>query len=476
MNQKSIPLNLSSEDAQILLAEIAQKIAYFMSTIHDQPVQNLEKFNSEADWLKDKIPELPSNSQSILDFIFNEIIPPAMNPASPGYLAYVPGGGLFSSAIAEFIAAVVNRYTGMWESAPAAVELETQALRWLAELIGLPKGTLGLFTSGGSMSTLIAMVAARDKYLGNQLLRGTVYYSSQAHYAITKAVQVAAIPRENLRPIPVDSQFRLRIDFLEQAIQKDKEAGLLPFFVCGTVGTVNTGAIDPLERIAQLAAKYQLWFHIDGAYGAVFYLVSELQSLFKGMEQADSVTVDPHKGLFLAYGTGVLFVKNMEDLRRVFEISAAYLPDPQKDNTHLDFRELSPELSRDWRGLRLWFPFKLHGVGVFRQALAEKRRLAVWAWERLSLESDIEIVTPPELSLFAFRQRFNHINQINENNQNRKLLALINQSKKIMLSGTELNGQFFLRICILHLRTQQSTLEEGLKIIQEAIKKMRVQN
>ncbi|CAB1274369.1 pyridoxal phosphate-dependent decarboxylase family protein [Candidatus Nitrosacidococcus tergens] len=475
MNQKSIPLNLSSKDAQILLAEIEQKIVFFIDTLHEQPVQNLEKFNSEADWLKDKIPELPSNSQSILDFIFNEIIPPAMNAASPGYLAYVPGGGLFSSAMAEFIAAVVNRYTGMWESAPAAVELETQALRWLAELIGLPKGTLGLFTSGGSMSTLIAMVAAREKYLGNQLLKGTVYYSNQVHYAITKAAQVAAIPKENLRPIPVDNQFRLRINLLEQEIQKDKKAGLLPFFVCGTAGTVNTGAIDPLEEIAQLAAKYQFWFHVDGAYGAVFYLVPELQPLFKGMEQADSVAVDPHKGLFLAYGTGALLVKNMENLRRAFEISAAYLPDSQKDNMHLDFREFSPELSRDWRGLRLWLPFKLHGVDAFRQALAEKRRLAVRVWEKLSLEPDIEIVTPPELSLFAFRQRISHINQIEENNQNRKLLALINQSKKIMLSGTELNGQFFLRICILHLRTHQAIVDTGLKIIQEAIKKMREQ-
>jgi aromatic-L-amino-acid decarboxylase len=191
------------------------------------------------------------------------------------------------------------------------------------------------------------------------------------------------------------------------------------------------------------------------------------------MERADSLAVDPHKGLFLAYGTGALLMQDMSNLRRAFSISAAYLPPPQESGEHLDFCELSPELSREWRGLRLWLPFKLHGVAAFRQALAEKRRLAVQAWQRLSLEPDVEIAAPPELSLFAFRQRFKGVRREEENRRNRVLLERINESRRIMLTGTELNDCYFLRICVLHLRTHESILNEGLTLIVGALAEAR---
>jgi aromatic-L-amino-acid decarboxylase len=466
-------LDPSPAHLQKLLDEVGQRLALFVETIDQQPVQAVECFDPKASWLHESAPEMPSAPRELLDFLFKEVIPVAFNPASPGYLAYIPGGGLFSSALGELIAATVNRYTGMWAAAPAAVELETQSLRWLAELMGLPQGSLGLLTSGASMSTLIALVAAREKYLGDNLLKGTVYYSSEVHYAVAKAARVAGIPKQNLRPIQVDSQFRLRIDLLEQAVRQDRERGLSPFFVCGTAGTVNTGAIDPLAEIAEIAADNDLWFHVDGAYGAAFRLVPELQPLFGGMERADSLAVDPHKGLFLAYGTGALLMRDMSNLRRAFGVSAAYLPASQENGEHLDFRELSPELSREWRGLRLWLPFKLHGVAAFRQALAEKRRLAVQVWQRLSLEPDVEIAAPPELSLFAFRQRFKGVCQEEENHRNRALLERINESCRIMITGTEINSCYFLRICILHLRTHESLLNEGLELIVRALAEAR---
>jgi aromatic-L-amino-acid decarboxylase len=323
------------------------------------------------------------------------------------------------------------------------------------------------------MSTLIALVAAREKYLGDNLLKGTVYYSGEAHHAVVKAARTAGIPARNLRPIQVDARFHLRIDLLEEAVRRDRKCGLIPFFVCGTAGTTNTGAIDPLAEIAEIAADNDLWFHVDGAYGAVFRLVPELQPLFKGMERADSLALDPHKGLFLPYGTGALLMQDMSNLRRAFSASAAYLPASQKNEEHLDFRELSPELSREWRGLRLWLPFKLHGMAAFRQALVEKRNLAVQAWQRLSLEPDVEIVAPPELSLFAFRQRFKGTCRKEENRRNRALLEHINGPRRIMITGTEINGCYFLRICILHLRTHETIVNEGLDLIVQALAETR---
>lgn len=455
---------------QDLLEEVGRRLMAFVETLDQQPVQATEAFDPAAPWLDEPIPEAPSAPGELLDFLFKEVIPAAFNTASPGYLAYIPGGGLFSAALSELIAATVNRYTGMWTSAPAAVELETQTLRWLAELMGLPQGSLGLLTSGASMSTLIALVAAREKHLGDHLLKGTLYYSSEVHHAVAKAARVAGIPGRNLRPIPVDAQFRLRIDLLEQAVRRDQDRGLLPFFVCGTAGTVNTGAIDPLAEIAEMATEYKLWFHVDGAYGGAFRLVPELQPLFRGMERANSLAIDPHKGLFLAYGTGALLMQDISDLQRAFSASAAYLPRPQGSGERLDFCDLSPELSRDWRGLRLWLPFKLHGVSAFRQALAEKRRLAVQAWQRLSLEPDVEIAAPPELSLFAFRQRFKGVPREEENRRNRILLERINESRRIMMTGTEINGYYFLRICILHLRTHEAIVHEGLDRIVQALR------
>src|SRR5699024_781418 len=219
--------------------------------------------------------------------------------------------------------------------------------------------------------------------------------------------------------------------------------------------------------------EHHLWFHVDGAYGAAFRLVPELQPLFKGMERANSLAIDPHKGFFLAYGTGALLMQDMLDLQRAFSASAAYLPQPQGGEEHLDFCELSPELSRDWRGLRLWLPFKLHGVAAFRQALTEKRRLAVQAWQRLSLEPDVEIAAPPELSLFAFRQQFKEISREEENRRTRGLLERINESQRIMMTGTEINGYYFLRICILHLRTHEAIVTEGLERIVQALREAR---
>ncbi|KFI21361.1 pyridoxal phosphate-dependent decarboxylase family protein [Nitrosococcus oceani] len=473
LDERLSTLDPSPAQLQKLLDEVGRRLAAFVETIDRQPAQAADYFDPQASWLRESIPETPSAPGEVLDFIFGQVIPLAFNPASPGYLAHVPGGGLFSSAIGELIAATVNRYTGVWAAAPAAVEVETQLLRWLAELMGLPRGSLGLLTSGASMSTLIALVAAREKYLGEHLLKGTVYYSSEAHHMVAKAARVAGIVGGNLRPIQVDGRFRLRVDLLEKTVRQDREQGLLPFFVCGTAGTVNTGAVDPLAKVAAVAAKHELWFHIDGAYGAAFRMVPELQPLFKGMERADSLAMDPHKGLFLAYGTGALLMPDMANLRRAFSASAAYMPAFQESEEHLDFCELSPELSREWRGLRLWLPFKLHGVAAFRHALAEKRRLAVQAWQRLSREPDVEMAAPPELSLFAFRQRFQGINREEENRRNQVLLRRINAPRRIMLTGTEVGGRYFLRICILQLRTHEAILNEGLELILEALAEAR---
>ena len=202
---------------------------------------------------------------------------------------------------------------------------------------------------------------------------------------------------------------------------------------------------------------------------AIFRLVDELKPLLAGMERADSLALDPHKGLFLPYGTGALLVRDVTTLREAYRTAASYMPGLQDGQTRIDFCEISPELSRAWRGLRVWLPLKLYGVAAFRRALREKRELAVLAYERLRSEPDVEIVSPPELTLFAFRQRFGGSSPQEENRRNRDLLQRINASRRIMLTGTVVGDTYYCRLCVLHLRTHRDRIEEALDIIHHAL-------
>ncbi|HLU47977.1 MAG TPA: aminotransferase class V-fold PLP-dependent enzyme, partial [Planctomycetota bacterium] len=270
-------LELSPELLSAWTRAIDERLGTFLRELSSSPAASHDPPSRGAqEELRKAAPEQGSSLETILDFLFREIIPPSLNTAGPGYLAYVPGGGLPSAALAEYIAAIVNRYTGVWAAAPAAVELETQAIRWLAELLGMAPGSLGVMTTGGSISNLIAVIAAREKLLGRSIERGTIYVSQEVHHSLLKAARTAGIPPENVRSIPVDDTFRMAIDPLVEQIRADRTAGFLPFFVCASAGTVNTGAMDPIDAIADVAEEEGIWLHVDGAYGGFFRLVPEL--------------------------------------------------------------------------------------------------------------------------------------------------------------------------------------------------------
>jgi aromatic-L-amino-acid decarboxylase len=218
-------------------------------------------------------PETGRALEPLLDELFERCVPPSFTTIGAGYLAYIPGGGIYPAALADFIADTTNRFTGIWQAAPALVQLEANVLDWLREWMGFPDTARGLFTTGGSMATFNAIAAARERHLGPDIRRGTLYVSSQAHHCVQKAAKLAGIAADRVREIPVDAAYRMRVDALAEAIVSDRAAGLTPFFICSTAGTTNTGAVDPLEAIADLAAREECWHHIDGAYGACFHLV-----------------------------------------------------------------------------------------------------------------------------------------------------------------------------------------------------------
>jgi aromatic-L-amino-acid decarboxylase len=464
------PLEPSGEEMRALLDVVRDRIVAHVESLALQPAADVAGAAGLARELFEAgPPEDGAAAGELLDLLFERAIPKSFNTAGPGYLAYIPGGGLFAAAVADLIAGATNRYVGVWQAAPALVQLETNVVRWLCGIVGLPAGSGGYLSTGGSLATFTAVVAARREKLPAHFLKGVLYASDQTHHAVTKAASLAGFPAENVRSIPSDGLFRLRVDLLAGRVAADRADGFTPFFVCGNAGTTNTGAVDDLGVLADLCARERLWYHVDAAYGGFFLLTERGRAAMAGIEKADSVVLDPHKGLFLPYGTGALLVRDQAVLRRVHAAGADYLPHMQEDPGFVDYCEISPELSRAFRGLRVWLPLKLHGLAAFRRSLDEKLDLALHAARHLAAMPGIEIVAEPQLSIVAFRLVRTGLDAEALNRLNRDLIERVNARQRIHVSGTVLRGAFVLRICVLSFRTHLERLDQGLEDIRAAI-------
>ncbi len=464
----TFPLEPDGAALRERMDQVMGRLLPYLETLPDQPAARMGGGEALARSLREDAPERGTSLTALLDILFERAIPEGLNTASPGYLAYIPGGGLPDAALGEFLAAMINRYVGVWVGAPGLVQLETNVLRWFCALFGLPRGSGGLLTTGGSLANLIGLVTARRECLGEDFSTGVLYVSDQAHHSIRKAAVLAGFPARNLRAIPSDANYRLRLDALAERVAADRAAGLRPFLLVANAGTTNTGAVDPLPECADYCAREKLWLHVDAAYGGFFQLTARGRARLRGIERADSLVVDPHKGLFLPYGTGCLLVREQEALRRAHHGAADYMPPFQRDPDFVDFCELSPELSRDFRGLRLWLPLRLHGLGAFREQLDEKLDLTELAYEELRGLPQVEILAPPQLSVFAFRLHPPGLDPAALDSLNRRFLAAINARGRIHLTATMLRGVFALRICVLHFRTHEGRLREGIEDLRAA--------
>ena len=438
--------------------QVMRRVVDHLARIDEQPVRGDVDATALCRAMREPAPEEGSALEPLLDAFFDEWIPRTFNTASPGYLAYIPGGGVFPGALADLIASGVNRYTGVWPTAPALVQLEANVLDWLREWMQFPATARGLFTTGGSMANFAAIVSARERKLGAELRRGTMYLSTQTHHSVGKAARLAGILPDRVRAIEVDSTFRMRADLLSQAIAADHAAGLQPFLVVSSAGTTNTGAVDPLPAIGALCAREGLWHHVDGAYGASFHLCPELRPLLAGLPQADSVTLDPHKGLFIPYGTGAVLVRDGEALRAAHAETASYMPENQGEEFY-DPHQYGPDLSRGFPGLRVWLAFKLYGAARYRAALAEKRALALDAARRVAALPHVVMDAPPQLSLFAFHLEWPGATLAEQDAATRELLERVTRRGKVFITGCQAGGRFLARVCVLSFRTRQAQID-----------------
>jgi aromatic-L-amino-acid decarboxylase len=423
--------------------------------------------------MREPPPETGVAIDPLLDALFSEWIPRSFTTIGPGYLAYVPGGGLYPAALADFIADTTNRYTGVWQAAPALVQLEANALDWLRIWMGFPPETRGLFTTGGSMATFNAIVCARERHLGADIRPGVLYTSDQAHHSILKAAKLAGVMPDRVRAIESDDRYRLRVDVLARTIAADRRSGLTPFAVVSSAGTTNTGAVDPLDAIAEVCARERLWHHVDGAYGAFFYLCDDLHGTLRGLPRADSLTLDPHKGMFLPYGTGALLVRDGSALRAAHEATAPYLPAMPHPDDFYDPSQHGPELSRPFPGLRVWLSVKLFGTAAFRAALAEKRALAIDAASRVAALPGLVIDAAPALSLFAFHLTWPGASREDEDAATRRLMDETTARGRVMVTGCVARGRFLGRVCVLSFRTHQPQIDALVDDIAASIHNIR---
>ena len=389
---------------------------------------------------------LPDDTTDVLTYI-KHAAAKAVDPAGPGYLAYIPGGGLYTAAIADFITAAVNRYTTVAALAPAFVAIEQQTIRWICDLFDYPPQSQGILTTGGSMANFSAIVTARHARAGE-----TIYVDDQAHHSITKAAALAGFPPTAIRVLPSDDNLRMDLGALEQATADDPR----PFLVVASAGTTNTGAVDDLVAVADIAANHGLWFHVDAAYGGFFQMTDRGRQRLNGIDRADSITLDPHKGMFLPYGTGCLVVRDGAALKRAHTAGAEYMQD-LSDVGLPNYAEYSPELSRGFRGLRIWLPLQLHGAAAFTEALDEKLDLARHAHDRLQQTEEFELPWEPELSVVAFHHR-----------DGARILDEVNRSRRVFLSSTTIRDKHTLRLAILSHRTHQDRVDEAIDLLEKA--------
>jgi glutamate/tyrosine decarboxylase-like PLP-dependent enzyme len=467
LEKQARKLEPSAEERNRLLQKAEEYGEHFLDRLPQLPayVESEEKGRGIYDLPFD---EQPKNLDSLLNVLNSEVDTPGLNPASGKHVGYIPGGGLYPSAIADYLAAVMNRYTGVFFSAPGAVRLENMCIRWMNDLIGYPDKAAGNLSSGGSIANLIGLATARDdaEISAADFGRAVIYTTQQIHHCVNKAIKFSGLSDAAVREIPMDERFRMKPAELQKRTKADRKQGLIPFMVFASAGTTDLGAVDPLDSIADIAAEEDIWFHVDAAYGGFFLLTEHGKEKLAGIERSDSVTIDPHKGLFLPYGSGAMLVKDGQKLYDSQHMTASYMQDTLKATEEASPADLSPELSKHFRGLRMWLPLQLFGIQPFRAALDEKLLLTRYFYREIQNIKGIEAGPEPELSVMVFRYV---PDQGDARTFNKKLINEIHRDGRVFLSSTHINGNFYLRLAVLNFRTHREEIDLILSVIREKI-------
>jgi aromatic-L-amino-acid decarboxylase len=462
------PFDLSSDDIRRLGYAATDAVAEARAQLMSRPV--FGKVGADAAFFDEPAPENGQPIEQTLAFAREHILPFPMGNSHPRFFGFINATADPVGIAADYLAASMN--PNCWGGDHAAIHVENRVMRWLADLLGYPGTAEGILVSGGSMANFTALAAARramtpgnvreDGLAGDGRPRLTVYASDQVHHCVDKAVDLLGIGTRQLRKIETDERFRIRMDLLEEAVAADRRAGLTPAIVVGNAGTVNTGAIDPLEEIADFCRRESLWFHVDGAYGAMARLSPRLAPLFSGMERADSIAADPHKWLYVPYEAGATLVREPGRLSAAFRKFPEYLAsDPESPFPGPAwFAERGVELSRSFKALKVWMGFKTHGRSGYARAIENDVALAHFLAAEVDRRPDFERLSETVLSIANFRYRpgGGTLTDGDLDRVNRKIVNRLVGAGSFFLAPTILKGRTALRVCIVNFRTREEDL------------------
>jgi aromatic-L-amino-acid decarboxylase len=456
-----------SAERMMELAELASRLI----------VERCERLPSEPAWkggtraeleaiMREDPPEEGRPAEQVLERAARDILPVAGRVDHPRFFAFVPSSPTWPSVLADYMAAGHNIFQGTWLGASGPSQLEVVVIDWFRDWIGYPETGGGLFTSGGSAASLDAFVAAREAAGAPE--RASVYMSDQSHTALSRAATIVGVRPERVRKVPSDDRYRLDLDALRQMVADDRAAGLAPIAVCGNAGATNTGAVDPLDAMADFCEEEGLWFHVDGAYGGFAILAEEGRRLFSGIERADSIAMDAHKWLFQPFETGCLMVKDVRRLEAAFSVRPEYLQDTEWGLEHPNFGDRGLQLSRSFRALKVWMSIQTFGMRAFRSAVARGIELASEADNWIRASEYLELANPASLSVvcFRFNPRDSELSLEELEALNDRIQARIIDTGTAMMSSTRLRGVYWLRLCILNHTTTWEDVRATLEAIE----------
>ncbi len=460
LEEAAAPLELDGGERAELLRAAAAHGEEWLASLPELPGYVPDDESGKGALANLPIGEQPAPLGAALGVLADGVDRLGVNEPAGHFFGFIPSGGSYPAAVGDYLAAVTNRYAGVFYGAPGAVRLERAVLEWIAGFLGYPPGAGGDLTSGGSLATLTAVVTAREasEVAPRDVERTVVYLTEHTHHAVGKALRIAGLGDAVHRHVPLDDRYRMDAGALAGLVAADREAGLRPWLLVASAGTTDTGAVDPLPAIADLCAAEGLWLHVDAAYGGAFALVPEGKRALAGIERSDSLVFDPHKGLFLPFGTGVVLVKDRAAMRAAHAYSASYLQDTADDE--VSPADVSAELTRPFRGLRVWLPLQLAGVAAYRAALEEKLLLARYFHERVATIDGVAAGPPPDLSVVTFRVA-------GGDEANRRFAAAVQADGRIYLSSTIIDGRVTQRLAVLGHRTHLHHVDLALEVIEE---------
>ncbi len=452
---------------------LVERMADYLEEVGRLPVRSRCPPGQIASSLPSHAPEEPESLEALLADLERIVLPGLTHWQHPRFLAYFPANSSPPSVLAEMLTATFAVNAMLWQTSPAATEMETVVLDWLRTAIGLPEGFTGVIQSTASEASLCALLVARERALGwqgnEEGLAGqpplAVYASAEAHSSIEKDAMIAGYGRRHLRRIEVDEDFAMRPDLLERAIRSDRESGIRPACVVATLGTTGIGSSDPLAAIGEICRRHGLYLHVDAAWAGSALLLPECRSLARGVEHTDSFVFNPHKWLGVNFDCSAHFVRNPEDLVRTLSVQPAYLRGRETGKV-IDYRDWGIPLGRRFRALKLWFVLRLCGLeqlrGMLRRHIELARLLAAW----VDAEPGFERLTGPHLGLLTFRYHPSGIDKADELDAlNERLLHAINDEGTTYLTPTRVRGRYAIRVSIGQTRTERRHLEEAWEAI-----------